>query len=173
MANRALGLDANILIRAVLGARVRRTLEDHADSVSFFVPELALSEAQDHLATLVTRRGGDPAAALRLLDAIVGLVDLVISDIYSEHETEARKRLGSRDPDDWPILASALALDCSIWTEDTDFFGCGVATWTSDRTLGIFSGRVNGPHVRANATAVGALKFQRDISALQSAHSGS
>jgi len=31
------------------------------------------------------------------------------------------------------MLAAALALGCPIWTEDTDFFGCGVATWTSDR----------------------------------------
>jgi predicted nucleic acid-binding protein len=61
MSNRALVLDANILIRAVLGVRVRRILENHADSVSFFVPELALSEAREHLATLVKKRGGDPA----------------------------------------------------------------------------------------------------------------
>src|ERR1035441_7435280 len=45
----------------------------------------------------------------------------------------ARERVGQRDPDDWPILAAALALRCPIWTEDTDFFGCGVATWTSNR----------------------------------------
>jgi hypothetical protein len=25
------------------------------------------------------------------------------------------------------------ALDCPVWTEDTDFFGAGVATWTTDR----------------------------------------
>jgi len=131
MSNRALVLDANILIRAVLGIRVRRILENY-DSVSFFVPELALSEAREHLATLVTRRGGDPSKAFRLLEAMLGLVDLVGPDVYGEHETEARKRLGSRDPDDWPILASALALGCPIWTEDTDFFGCGVATWTSN-----------------------------------------
>jgi hypothetical protein len=31
------------------------------------------------------------------------------------------------------VLAAALALGCAIWTEDTDFFGCGVATWTTDR----------------------------------------
>lgn len=30
-----------------------------------------------------------------------------------------------------PILAHAL--DCPAWTEDTDFFGAGVATWTTDR----------------------------------------
>ena len=57
------------------------------------------------------------------------------SDVYGEFETEARQRLAARDPEDWPILASALAIGCPIWTEDTDFFGCGVATWTSDRVL--------------------------------------
>jgi predicted nucleic acid-binding protein len=57
------------------------------------------------------------------------------SDVDGEFETEARRRLAARDPEDWPILASALALSCPIWTEDTDFFGCGVATWTSDRVL--------------------------------------
>ena len=65
--------------------------------------------------------------------AMVGLADLIGADLYGEYEAEARERLGSRDPDDWPILATALALGCPIWTEDTDFFGCGVATWTSNR----------------------------------------
>ena len=31
------------------------------------------------------------------------------------------------------MLAAALALSCAIWTEDTDFFGSGIAVWTSDR----------------------------------------
>ncbi len=125
-------LDANILIRAVLGSRVRRIIEKFAESVSFFVPESAFLEAESHVAALVTERGGDPAKALVLLRTIAGVVDLIDKDIYGDFETEARKRLGARDPDDWPILASALALGCPIWTEDTDFFGCGVATWTSN-----------------------------------------
>jgi predicted nucleic acid-binding protein len=56
---------------------------------------------------------------------------LVSDELYGDFESEARKRLGARDPDDWLILAAALALGSPIWTEDTDFFGCGVATWTS------------------------------------------
>ena len=60
-------------------------------------------------------------------------MELIRSEAYSEFEAEARERLGQRDPEDWPMLAAALALGCPIWTEDTDFFGCGVATWTSDR----------------------------------------
>jgi predicted nucleic acid-binding protein len=63
MASRALVLDANILIRAVLGNRVRRILEEYAESVSFFIPESAYAEAEEHLASLVTKRGGDPAKA--------------------------------------------------------------------------------------------------------------
>jgi predicted nucleic acid-binding protein len=131
MPSKSIILDANILIRAVLGNRVRQLLETHSDTISFFVPESALAEAEEHLAGLVIRRHGDPAKALRLLGAIAALGTTVNSELYNDFEIEARKRLGSRDPEDWPILAAALALGCPIWTEDTDFFGCGVATWTS------------------------------------------
>ena len=31
----------------------------------------------------------------------------------------------------WPVLALALAVDAPIWTEDQDFFGSGVAIWTT------------------------------------------
>jgi predicted nucleic acid-binding protein len=131
MAGKALVLDANILIRAVLGQRVRGILESHADNISFFIPETAYTEAEEHLAALVVKRGGDPAKAVRLLRAMTALGTIASRDLYADFEAEARKRLAARDPDDWPILAAALALGCPIWTEDTDFFGCGVATWTS------------------------------------------
>jgi hypothetical protein len=99
MASRALVLDANILIRAVLGNRVRRILEKYADSVSFFIPEYAYAEAEEHLATLVTKRGGDPAKGLIMLRAVVALADLVTTDLYGDYEAEARRRLGTRDPE--------------------------------------------------------------------------
>ncbi|HKD07150.1 MAG TPA: PIN domain-containing protein [Bryobacteraceae bacterium] len=140
MERKALVLDANILIRAVLGQRVRRVLEAHAESISFFVPDSALAEAEEHLAALVVKRGGDPELALAALKGMAGLATIVDADQYADFEAEARKRLGTRDPEDWPILAAALALGCPIWTEDTDFFGCGVATWTSD-SIDIFLGQ--------------------------------
>lgn len=46
MPGKALVLDANILVRAVLGKRVRELIEAHAEDVTFFVPELALAEAR-------------------------------------------------------------------------------------------------------------------------------
>ena len=44
-------------------------------------------------------------------------------------ERAARRRLEGRDEEDWPYLALALLLECPVWTEDTDFFGTGVAVW--------------------------------------------
>ena len=133
MPGKALVMDANILVRAVLGRRVREIIEAHAERASFFVPEVAYAEAEEHLPALVIRRGGDPDKALRFLRSLRGLVDLIGSEVYSHFESTARERLGDRDPDDWPILAAALAIGCPIWTEDTDFFGCGVPTWTTSR----------------------------------------
>jgi predicted nucleic acid-binding protein len=132
MPSRALVVDANILVRAVLGRRVRDVIES-ASNVSFFVPETAFVEAEEHVAALAAKRGDDPEIALAFLRSLGHLVELIGCEVYGQFEVEARERLDKRDPDDWPMLASALALGCPIWTEDTDFFGCGVATWTTDR----------------------------------------
>jgi predicted nucleic acid-binding protein len=132
MPSRALVVDANILVRAVLGRRVRDVIEG-ASSVSFFVPETAFVEAEEHVTELAIKRGGDPEIAVAFLHSMSHVVELIGCEVYGQFEAEARERLDKRDPDDWPILASALALRCPIWTEDTDFFGCGVATWTTDR----------------------------------------
>jgi predicted nucleic acid-binding protein len=133
MPNRALVVDANILVRAVLGKRVREVMEAHAENVSFFVPEAAYGEAEEHIAALVVKRGGDADKALALLRSLGRLLERVGDEVYGDFEAEARERLEMRDQDNWPILATALALGCPIWTEDSDFFGCGVATWTSNR----------------------------------------
>jgi predicted nucleic acid-binding protein len=137
MPSKALVVDANILVRAVLGRRVRGLIETYNGEISFLVPEPALAEAEEHLTSLVVKHRGDPAKAENLLRSLTRFMEIISPDVYAEFEVEARERLAERDPEDWPMLACALAFRCPIWTEDTDFFGCGVATWTSDR-VGIF-----------------------------------
>ena len=65
----------------------------------------------------------------RLPNIVIPIADAY----YVDRETEARRRLRGVDESDWPYVALALALNCPIWTEDRDFFGCSVATWTTDR----------------------------------------
>jgi predicted nucleic acid-binding protein len=50
----------------------------------------------------------------------------------SLYEERACARISSRDADDWPVVATALLIDAPIWTEDQDFLGSGIATWTSN-----------------------------------------
>ena len=61
------------------------------------------------------------------------IIEPIDRELYALFESEARNRLRGRDEDDWPVLASALALGCGIWSEDADFFGTGIAVWTTSR----------------------------------------
>ena len=78
MSHKAIVLDANILIRAVLGKRVRELLFEHAATVQFFASDVAYADARKYLPGLLEKRGVSSAA---------------------------------------------------------DFFGTGVAMWTSDRVV--------------------------------------
>ncbi len=126
-------LDANILIRAVLGKRVRELIQAHAATVKFFAPDVAYADARKYLPGLLTKRGVDPISAMLVLDALERIVHPMDMEVYGGLQQQALRRIEMRDADDWPVLACAMVLGCPIWTEDADFFGTGVATWTTDR----------------------------------------
>ncbi len=84
MPSKALVIDANILVRAVLGRRVREVIEAHCEEVSFFVPEAAYAEAEENLPRLVIKRGGDPEKAIAFLRTLRHLVGAIGSDVYGE-----------------------------------------------------------------------------------------
>jgi predicted nucleic acid-binding protein len=132
-ARRGLVLDANILIRAVLGQRVRGILLAYEDTADFYAPDACVAEARRYLPLVLGKRGLDAGLGLSLLAQVTLLVQPVERALYQHCELQARQRLGSRDPEDWPVVALALALDLPIWTEDQDLFGAGVPTWTTDR----------------------------------------
>ena len=131
MSRKALVLDANILIRAVLGQKVRTLIMDYANSVDFFAPNVCFEDAYRYLPELLAKRGIDAEPALTVLDRLKNIVQPVETEWLEAFEHQSRLRLKQRDEQDWPILAAALALNCPIWTEDADFFGVGAATWTT------------------------------------------
>jgi predicted nucleic acid-binding protein len=130
---RGLVLDANILIRAVLGSRVRSLLETYEDSIGFYTPDVCLEDAREYIPQVLANRGGDPQVGLAILQQIGLLVQAVDQALYLDFEELARERIAARDADDWPVVAIALMLKVPVWTEDRDFFGSGLATWTTDR----------------------------------------
>lgn len=133
MSTKAVVLDANILIRAVLGKRVRSLIIENVRTVRFFAPNVAYEDARKYLPALLEKRGVDAAGALKVLDALEVIIQPLEFELYADFQPEALKRIAIRDAEDWPVLACALAIGCPVWTEDADFFGTGVATWTTDR----------------------------------------
>lgn len=133
MSGKAIVLDANILIRAVLGKRVRALILENVGAVQFFAPEAAYADARKYLPALLEKRGIPSGAAVQVLDGFESVVQTVELELYEGMKQQALQRIAVRDADDWPVLACAMALGCPVWTEDADFFGTGVATWTSDR----------------------------------------
>ncbi len=126
-------LDANILLRGVFGIRVRELLETYEDSVIFLAPDLCFEEARRYIPQIASLRRIDQKDARAALRSIAQIVNAVDKELYQDLEPMARKRIAARDPADWPVIATALLFDCPIWTEDRDFFGSGIAVWTSDR----------------------------------------
>ncbi len=128
-------LDANILIRAVLGQRVADLLGNYsARGVRFHSPSACFAEAADYLPSLLERKGRFDARVDSALGLLQRFVHPVNPESYALFESEARRRLHRRDEGDWLVLALAPAMNCPIWTEDMDFFGTGASIWTTSRT---------------------------------------
>ena len=131
MQHKRLVIDANILIRAVFGQRVRELIAQASEHVAFYLAEANYEEACHYLTQLAPRRGIPEAIWQASLATAMTAIQLVGQEELMLVEAEARARITQRDERDWPALAAALLLNCPIWTEDQDFFGTGVPTWTT------------------------------------------
>src|ERR1022692_4494551 len=61
---RGIVLDANILIRAVLGKRMRALLEAYEDSIAFYTPDVCFDDPREYIPRLSNSRGDDPETGL-------------------------------------------------------------------------------------------------------------
>jgi predicted nucleic acid-binding protein len=130
-------LDASVLVADLLRASGR--LRPANERLELFLAEHTAGEVAHELprriAAFAVRRGLDPVLSERLASdcrvAIDTNVDLVPEAAYAPLEEEARWR-SARDPNDWPVVAAALAVGGGIWTNDNDFLGTGIATWTTE-----------------------------------------
>ena len=129
-------VDANILVGELLREKGRALVAD--ERLELFVAAKAWEEARRELrrrVDVIAERGQLlRTTATELLNAAMTLAErrtTVLTEAeYGAFEGEARERVPNY-PDDWPTVALALALEADIWTQDKDFLGCGVATWTT------------------------------------------
>ncbi len=129
-------VDTSVLVGELLRATGRQRLGD--ERLDLFLAEQMWNETKIELprriGTFARARSLEPAVADHLVELAIAAVDanLTVLDeaIYAAAEDEARARC-QRDPTDWPAVACALLLNAGIWTNDNDFLGTGVPTWTT------------------------------------------
>ena len=121
-------VDANILVRFTVGRA-----PEQADDLRARGVQLATTDAQAHEAERVLQHvfglTADHAAE-EMRDTLAGM-QLYRAPTYRGQEAAARARIHYKNTKDWPILAAAISHKAAIWTDDRDFFGTGVATWTT------------------------------------------
>jgi predicted nucleic acid-binding protein len=100
--------------------------------------EEACHELSKRITTMVQKDVFSQEVGQKLLASAIALAEtrvlLVPHEAYADFETIALSRI-PRDPNDWFTVALALVLDAGIWTNDNDFLGCGLPTWTTETLL--------------------------------------
>ena len=133
-------VDANILVAELTRKRGRALIAGARREL--LITEKPWEKSQHELAkryrAIAERTGVSSESADEQFKLAVRLAEMNVQvmeqPFYASFQLEASRRI-PRDPDDWHTVALALAFGADIWTQDKDFLGCGVATWTTDTLL--------------------------------------
>jgi predicted nucleic acid-binding protein len=133
-------VDANILIGELLRKRGRELIKN--PDLDLYISQRVFSEANHELSKRIKVMVEKGKFEFYLGEIILKEAKLIIDNFittipladYQHLEKEAVNRI-PRDPDDWETVAISLLLDVDIWTKDSDFFGCGRATWTTETLI--------------------------------------
>lgn len=133
-------VDTNILVSELTRKRGRELII--YPSLELYIAQMAWEETRHELGKriekMVRKEVFSQAAGQSLLSNAITLAEtkliIVPHEIYASWETIARLRI-PRDPNDWFTVALALVLSAGIWTNDGDFLGCGLPTWTTETLI--------------------------------------
>lgn len=133
--------DANVLLAAVLGGRAKLILGS-TQIEEILTAETTFEEVEEYAIVLAKKRR---LPADLLLLAVASLpVTIVERQAYARSVSEAKRRIGRRDPDDVDILALALQFQIPVWSNDKDFEDSRIQWYTTEdllRKLGMLEGK--------------------------------
>jgi predicted nucleic acid-binding protein len=129
-----LAADANVLLSALTGGQAVRVFH-HAAIQEILTTDATLAEVQEYAPKLAHKKR--LPLDLVLLAAATLPVTTIPRSVYETSLSEARRRIGRRDPDDAEILALALHLHIPVWSNDNDFEEAGIPWYTTASLLAV------------------------------------
>lgn len=112
-------VDTNILLSALITDSKTRSLVLNLDP-QLVAPEAIHREIEDYRGLIREKSGLKPDELDTLLTTLFKYIQLVPTEELEPYTDEAEDGLIEVDQDDVVFLAAALAVDGSIWTDDTD-----------------------------------------------------
>jgi predicted nucleic acid-binding protein len=113
-------VDTNILISALIkDGSTRRILAK--SKLNLLFPEFEFEEIKNHKAEIVQKAGLSEKEFDIMLLRLLNYVRIIPANISLSFKERAYGIIGKIDEDDVPFIATALAFNCPIWSDDKHF----------------------------------------------------
>lgn len=112
-------IDTNIFIAAIIKPSAIRRLLIEAPAQLLF-PEAILEEIEEHKDELLKRSGLSINDFDIVKTTLLKYVEIIPTESIKPFSKRALKIIGSIDTDDTPFIATCLANDASLWSDDKD-----------------------------------------------------
>ena len=113
-------IDSNILISALIKKGFTRDILTNFNA-NFLFPEQGLEEIYFYKSEIIRKSKINEKEFYVLLLRLLKYIRLIPIGIFINFKDEANKIMGKIDKDDVLFIATALALNCPIWSDDKHF----------------------------------------------------
>jgi predicted nucleic acid-binding protein len=113
-------VDANVVISALIADSKTRELIVTLEP-DLLTPQFVHEEIENYEDLIVEKSGMERRRVQQFVDLLFQYIEVVPADEFYPYIDEAREAIGSTDPDDVPYVATALARNADIWSDDSDF----------------------------------------------------
>jgi len=113
-------IDTNIFLSALIKDGLTRDIIINSP-FNLFIPEQELIEIKRHEELIVSKSGINKEDLRDLIRKLLKYITIVRNDKIIKYRDKANEIMGRIDKDDIIFIASALFLNCHIWSEDKHF----------------------------------------------------
>jgi len=114
-------IDTNILLSALIKDSTTRKIIVKS-GWNFYYPEMSFHEVRKYKDLVLKKSGMDKNDYNKLMDCILGYINIVPDERIIEYLEEAKKVIGQIDPDDVVFVATKFSIpNPIICSDDSDF----------------------------------------------------
>ena len=113
-------IDTNIFISALIKDSLTREIIVNSP-FHFFITEGELIEIKKYEKLIIKKSGLSAIELKELIRILLKYMNVVRNDLILEHKNKAKEIMGKIDKDDVIFIATALAKNAVIWSDDKHF----------------------------------------------------